>query len=473
MTEQNRVVTGEMRRWCGLGGLVAVCGLAFLWGPGHPAHFLARAQGASTSTVASQSSTAPPSCQPPRRMPSSGKIWSGGTPQGRQHEACLQQVMEFVAANSRQPAACAGLIPICTELEKGMDCCPRSCVDALKDEWRKRCPSGRCDGSPLSASLLVVVSGECVPGLKQVKLTESRAEAPAIAASGREAVVSNGAGVLRSTDDGLSWSPVGVGAEEVVFTGFAIGPGFIAGVSGGSVYLWAGSSWKRADKDRTPHGKGRRPEMADRIAIDSRGSLLAWSRSRGTIYRSNNRARAWMPVHMPVDRCKGQISRAPDGTFLYLCEHKLFRSRDGARNWEPVALGPELAYIDSAVPVSWRCFIADDGAHRLLVEDGRLHREPLRTLAQGKLADIWIRPIDYVQAKGRTYTLGHKEVLWAANDLTTWAPGGEASEVLRGLAVTGQGTLIAAGRAAVYRSIDAGVTWKIVAGKEPPTAAHR
>ena len=231
--------------------------------------------------------------------------------------------------------------------------------------------------------------GDCVAGLAELEaasrkdglirgrteVQRSRSQSPVIAASGLGAFAVIASGVLRSTDDGQTWSGADSGLEDVSIRHLASGRGVTIASNESSVYVWneSGSRWANTDPDPLVNGdRHDRPHSTRGVAVDDAGAFIVWGEWSSEIFRSEDGGRSWAHLTLPVADVGGSMSRAADGALFYEAgQQKVLRSSDGGRNWTTTALDPSLSASEGVVGLPGGRFIAP-GSHSVQVgSDGR------------------------------------------------------------------------------------------------------
>jgi len=154
------------------------------------------------------------------------------------------------------------------------------------------------------------------------------------------------AGLLRSLDDGATWSslsqvlPPGARVSSLLVSG-SRATTLIAGLTlpprNTGLYRSTdgGTSWTRSDRGITN-------SYITSLAMDPEASNTLWVASLGTLFKSTDRGRTWDPSPLPADIGESSRSSAthivisqinPETLLLGLDDGRFLRSSDGGQSW--------------------------------------------------------------------------------------------------------------------------------------------
>jgi len=285
-------------------------------------------------------------------------------------------------------------------------------------------------------------------------------------------------GVFRSLDGGASWAPASTGIPSPDVAALAADPAdprvFYAGVSRSGVVR--GGVFKSADRGNhwafEQAGIGRRGVLALAVAPDGPAAALYAGTEADGVFRSTNAAASWSAASRGL-RAAGVSSVTFDPAHpgrLYAVSAGLFRSTNGGATWTRLR---NDAFGRVAVDSTGAVYALTGGLGLARSRDGGATWKPIDPGLPSE--DAFAVDPDH---PGRLYAGGHFTVArstdagatWSLRDLTCFFPWSLAvvpgsGEVYAGGAPScGPDGVIGGG---VHRSIDAGVTWTDVSANLP------
>jgi len=269
-------------------------------------------------------------------------------------------------------------------------------------------------------------------------------------------VATDGGGVFRSTDDGATWTPVGLAGRHVLSLAINAQGDVFAGTIFDGVFRSPdnGATWTQVNA-----GLANRTVSA--IAVAPNGRLLAGTGATeqgiggSGIYASSDNGGNWSQVVAPfAGAVVPRIAVAPDGGLLAgTVGQGCFRSADGGQNWVQAGL-VGMTVLSLAVKPNGDVLAGSDVGTLYVSKDAGASWSDAglpRTLA---VQAIFVRSDGLI-------LVGSDGIYRSNDDGRTWAPSsaGLSSRDVRAFAANSKRTLFVGNWGSVQRSFDNGTSW--------------
>lgn len=417
---------------------------------------------------------------------------------GSRLQSCMDRISAVRRANPKRPIVeCIHTIDVCADARGGPGCCPRACISL----YERLCAGGKCSDPKREIEVLFheLAKGECVAGYAEAlapirKMNEDHAARQArdarasyafVVAGESGAVVANRPdGLVRSHDDGQTWTPINAGLETIDARLLVEGAaGRLFAASYNALFRWVEGErrWRPVER-QGPSG----PRMIEQLVVDRGGRLVARADSYGEygVWVSRDEGSSWqrLPEMGPGVRVNA-IALAPDGQLVTGArgDKPIARWR-GVDSWDLVPLRERIGAVEHIWPLPNGRILVEGFDVSLIEPDGAVvHWTPPRERPKGVLYAHEMKSILATAVRqGRIYAIrvNSHDLLMQSSDGAEWTPvltvpecgeiipGKRRSCDFRGLAATRRGTLVLAARNRLLRSTDGGETWTVVRENE-------
>ena len=283
-----------------------------------------------------------------------------------------------------------------------------------------------------------------------------------------------GRGMFRSTDGGNSWAPL-VSASDATFSFADVydididlqKPDVLyAAVSGMGVARSTdgGNSWSRVTPEISPTGS----QITHVLVLRSTGDEILYGTSAGAIFRTTDRGESWTQARrgLEVDRILSLDSfhKAP-GTVYAGTMTGVIRSTDFGVTWDPVGEQLPRVPVSVALPRSDgdpTIYFYGEGLGILVSADGAKSWSQV----QRGLGGSTVSHIVTDRTGSRVYAATGGTILRHDRGSGSWVPAGSGltGGKIEGFAIDADSaaSMYAATPAGVYRTYDAGESWRAV-----------
>ncbi len=256
-----------------------------------------------------------------------------------------------------------------------------------------------------------------------------------------------GHGVLRSTDNAITWTEFNIGLSNLNVQTLAVsGTNIFAGTFGGGVYVttYTGSSWNEVNTGL--------PDLTiDALAISG---INIYAATRGGVFRSINNGSSWTGINngLPAYVWVMTIMAAGSNIYAGLDSRGVYFSENSGNSWRATS-GLPCANVKSMTTSNSSIFAGTAGQGLFKSTDnGNVWSK------SGEGIPDWVS-ITALAVNGNTLFAGTSEGLFtSSDDGSSWVKGILGSQI-QAFAIKGNTILAAVYWGGVYMSTDNGNTW--------------
>lgn len=275
-------------------------------------------------------------------------------------------------------------------------------------------------------------------------------------------VISDSYLVAKSADGGQTWRSVGQGLAGGVLAVDPIHPAIL--YAGNSTSLQkstdGGETWSSS-----PLGAGCRALAIDPVVSSTLYAFAYDLQQNKGIYKSTDSGSSWTALTFPVEKTGAYgLYATPSAVFVSSGSAQLFRSSDGGTTWTQLAAtGSVIAYAPSNVS---RVYLGSSVSVAVSTDGGLTFSSPVPLGERFSIMSPYSLAVDPVDAM-HVFAATENGVLISTDGGATWSNSSTGIDVLPlgtiAMNPASPATLIVGGRAATYRTTDAGVGWSRVA----------